>query len=658
VTEAAASKPKTLFTWEGVRDAVAAHPTAAAIGLYALVAIAASVAAYFTIFIHFGGYDDEGTLLVTVKAFAQGEVLYREIYSEYGPFYYELFGGLFALTGHAVTTDAGREIVIVIWVATSLLFGLAAQRLTGRLMLGASGMIVAFATLGVLINEPMHPQGLCVLLLGAFVLLAVSGPWRRAGLAGGTCGALIAALVLTKVNLGAYALAAIALAAVLAVEPLHRRRWVRWPVIVAFLVMPVFVLSRDLRESWVRDLLLLEVLAATAIVVAAWPARPQRGEREAALTRWLLAALVGFAATGVVVVGIVLLTGPTPSDVYDGVIGNALKVRDILTIPLGLASATVDWAIVAVAAATLVTRLRSAGDGPPTIWPGLLRAAAGLTIWLSVARIAPIALNPTPGNPEALPLVLAWVAAIPPSGDRESPYRRFLRVLLPALALAETLQVYPVAGSQTGIAALAFVPVGALCLADGLTCLRAWSAARGPATLERFGAAAAIVTVALAALLGLDAIGRPAGSNLILYRDQPALSASGAGLLHLPQPEVETYEGVIQLLHKYRCTTFIGYPNVDSLYLWSGIEAPPPTLPGAWMDAIDSKLQQRVVDEMRASPRPCLIRSETRAEFWLHGVPPPDKPLVRYIANGFEPVAEAGDFQFLLPKARARGAAP
>lgn len=510
MTEATASKPKTLFTWKGIRDAVSAHPTAAAFGLYALVSIAAAIAAYLTIFIHFGGYDDEGTLLVTVKSFAQGEILYREIYSEYGPFYYELFGGLFALTGRAVTTDAGREIVIFLWVATSLLFGLSAQRLTGRLMLGAAGMIVAFATLGVLSNEPMHPQGLCVLLLGAFVLLAVSGPGKRAGLVGAACGALIAALALTKVNLGVYAFAAVALAAVLSVESLYRRRWVRWPVIAAFLLMPLFVLSRDLRESWVRDLLLLEVLTATAIVVAAWPARPKRGEYEAALARWLIAAAVGLAAAAIVIVGAVLLTGPTLSDVYDGVIGNALKVRDILKIPIGLASATVDWAVVAVAAAVLVTRLRSAGDGRPTIWPGLLRAAAGVTIWLSIARIAPIALNPSPGNPEALPLVLAWVAAIPPSGAAEPPYRRFLRVLLPALAMAETLQVYPVAGSQTGIAALTFVPVGALCLGDALTCLRAWSAARGPATLERFGAATAIVTVALAGMLGLDVIGRTA----------------------------------------------------------------------------------------------------------------------------------------------------
>jgi hypothetical protein len=655
VTEATASAPKTLFTWRRIRDWVDAHPTAAAVALYALVAIAAAIAAYLTIFTRFGAYDDEGTLLVTLKSFAQGEVLYREIYSEYGPFYYELFGGLFALTGHAVTTDASREIVIFVWVATSLLFGLVSQRLSGSLLLGVSGMVVSFGLLGVLTNEPMHPQGLAVLLLAAFVLLVVSGPGRRIVLAGGACGALLAALALTKVNLGAFVLAAVALAAVLSIEPLYRRRWVRWPVIFAFLAMPIFILARDLQEGWVRDLLLLEILSATAVIVAVWPARPRQGEDAGALVRWLLAAGAGFAVTAVVVLVILMLTGPTPAEVYNGVIGNALKVRDILTVPLTLAPATVDWAIVAVAVATTISRLRSgSGDGPTSIWPGLLRAVAGLTIWFSVARIAPVALNPSPGNPDALPLVLAWVAAIPPFGRDEPPYRRFLRILLPTLAVAGALQVYPVAGSQVGIASLAFVPVGALCLADALACLRAWSASRGRATLERFGAVAAIVTAALAGIIALNSIVRPAGSNFVLYRNQPALSAPGAGLLHLSQPDAETYEGVLSLLHKYRCTTFVGYPNVDSLYLWSGIEAPPPTLPGDWMNAIDAQTQQKVVDGMHTSPRPCLIRSETRAGFWLYGGPPPARPLVRYIANGFTPVGESGDFQFLLPKARVR----
>ncbi len=78
---------------------LARRPLASAVTLYSLVALAAAIAAYFAIFSQFGSGDDEGTLLVTLKAFAHGQTLYRDVYSPYGPFYYELFGGFFSRSG-------------------------------------------------------------------------------------------------------------------------------------------------------------------------------------------------------------------------------------------------------------------------------------------------------------------------------------------------------------------------------------------------------------------------------------------------------------------------------------------------------------------------------------------------------------------------------
>jgi hypothetical protein len=626
-------------------------PATLATAAYAIVAIGAMVAAYFAIFTQFAPYDDEGTLLVTLKAFVHGHVLYREIYSEYGPFYYEAFGALFSLTGHSVTTDASRSIVIVIWVGTSFLFGLACQRLTGRLSLGVVAMIAAFGALTQLTSEPMHPQILCVLLLGAFTLLAASEPRARIGWSGAACGTALAALTLTKINLGAFALAAIALAAVLTVEPLHRRRWLRWPVIVAFVAMPVLVTARDLSTAWVHDFALIEVFSAAAVVVAAWPARARGGQDDAVLSRWLIAALAGFAMAFVAILAAIVLTGPSLSDVYDGTIRQAIRVRDVLVTEFPFPSGAVDWGVAALAGAALSTRLHRADPDKPKAWPGVLRGIAGLMIWYSIARLSPVFVNPAPENPDTLATVLAWVAAIPPAGPPEPVFKRFLRVMLPALAVAQTLQVYPVAGSQMGIAALTFVPVGALCLADALAVLREWSAARGSMTLNRFGIATLIVTLALAVEFGLDSIVRPAANNAVTYRHQGALPFAGAEFLHLPPAEVETYSRLVNLLHRNRCTAFVGYPEIDSLYLWSEIEAPPPTAPGAWIKALESDQQQRIVNEVSASPRPCAIRSDERAELWLHGEPPPDRPLVRYIRDGFEPVATVGEFEFMLPKA-------
>lgn len=630
-------------------------PAVVAVAVYAAVALAAAVAAYLAIFTQFAPYDDEGTLLVTLKAFVNGHVLYRDVYSEYGPFYYELFGGLFSLTGQAVTTDASRSIVVFVWVATSLLFGLGAHRLTGRLALGVTGMLAAFATLYVLVNEPMHPQGLCVLLLGAFTFLAIGEPSRRVIWAGAGSGALLAALTLTKVNLGVFAVAAFVLAAVLTCGPLYRRRWLRWPVIAAFLALPLLITARDLKTGWTRELMVLVLLAIIALLLAAWPLRPRRDEGDPILWRWILATTAGFVVAFVAIMAIILATGPSVANIYDGLVTQAIRVRDVLILQFPFPPAALDWGIAAVAVAALTARLRGDGTGKPSIWPGLLRAAAGLTILFRVAGIVPIGLNPASGSPDTLPMLLAWVAAIPIAGTREADYRRFLRVLLPALAIAETLQVYPVAGSQMGIAAVTFVPVGVLCLADALTCLRAWSEAQGGRTLERFGVVVAVVTVALAGEFALDAILRPAANNAVAYHEQEALPFKGATALRLPAVDVETYARLVGLLHSHHCTSFAGYPDIDSLYLWSGIEAPPPVAPGAWINALESSQQQRVVDALRASPRPCAIRSEARAQLWLHGEPPPNRPLVHYLLNDFRPAGTVGEFEFALPKSDGSG---
>jgi hypothetical protein len=624
-------------------------PAARAILLYALVAMAAAVAAFLIVFTTFAPYDDEGTLLVTLQAFANGETLYRDVYSPYGPFYHELFGGLFALFGQTVTTNASRTIVIVLWVGTSLLFGLVSHLLSRRLALGVAAMSVAFAALDVLANEPMHPQVLCVVLLGAFTLIAVLGPGRKPLWGGGAAGALIAALFLTKPNLGAFAIAATALAAVLAFEPLRRRRWLAWPVIAAALALPLAVVARDLDLDWARDLVAAESLAMAAIVVAAWPLRSREGQH-GALGRWLLGAAAGFAIAFIAIVVAIFADGSSPADVYQGMVVEALKVRDVNLSEFPMPSAAVDWALAAVAAAAVSVRLRSlGGERATTIWPGLLRGAAGLAIWFSVAGISLIGLNPSVGNPDSLPAALAWIAAIPPAGAVESQFKRFIRVLLPALAVAEVLQVYPVPGSQMGIAALTFVPVGALCLADALASLRAWSAARGGAAPARLHAVVAIALVAIAIDFAADAILRPAADRLTVYRDQRALPFPGATELRLTPADYETYVGLVEDIHRYRCTDFIGYPNIDSLYLWAGLKPPRPFAPNVWGEVLDSDGQRRIIEQVKASPRPCALRGEGLADAWSPGHPILGRPLITYVLSRFRPVDKSGPYEFMLP---------
>jgi hypothetical protein len=631
---------------------LAAHPVAVAALVYGLLALAAALTAYFVLFTQFAFYDDEGTLLVTIDAFVHGDVLYREIYSPYGPFYYDLFGGLFSLTGWAVTNDASRLIVGVIWVGTSTLFGIAVQRLTQRLSLGAAAMIVAFSALGVVSAETMHPQILCVLLYSAITLALTFGPSRRPQWSGALVGVLLGALVMTKINLGSYAAIAFTVAAILTCEPLYRRRWLRWPAIAGVLALPLLIMYPDLREEWVRDLMALEFLSVLAVMIAASTARPPRGEPGGPLARWLVGALAGWVVAVVAILAFLLLTGPTPSEAFQGIVKEGLKLREVFTVPLAYPAVAVDWGILAVAVAGMVVWLRSASS-KQSPWPGLLRILAGVAIWFTLAQSAPLALSPT-GNRLALPLVLAWLAALAPAGVAEPAYRRFVRIALTLFAVEQTLQVYPVAGSQIGISSVTFVAVGALCLFDGLGQLRAWSESSGWGA-QRFGLGSVVAGVALVAILGFHAILGSAASAITAYDERPALSLPGAHRFHLAPPQGEQFEELVGLLHEHDCTIFIGFPNLDSLYLFSEIEPPEPNAPGTWPIVLSKAQEEMAVERMRSSPRPCAIRNEGLAQAaWLHGTPPDlGAPLVHYIFDQFETVDNVADFEFMLPKGSA-----
>jgi hypothetical protein len=644
-----AAQETTVPALDRLRALRADRPVATAALTYGLVAIAAAFAAFYALFTQFGLYDDDGTLLVALQAFADGQVLYRDIYAAYGPFFFDVFGGLFALTGWAVTNDTGREIAVVVWVATSVVFGVGAQRLSGRLSLGLGGTVVAFSALGVLAAEPMHPQILIAPLLAGIVLLVSFEPGRRARWLGAALGALLACLVLTKVNVGAYAVGAMALAAILTWRPLWQWRWLRWVGIAGLLAAPFLITYPDLRQEWVRELAALELLSLGAVAIASRSARPPGDESEAAMGRWLLAALGGALGATFLILGLLLLTGTTASEAYDGIIGQALKLRESLMVPLETPGAAVDWGIFAVLAAGLSLWLRR-GHGGSSAWPGLLRVVAGLVIWFTVAGTAPFSIGPS-GNFIALPMALAWVAALAPAGIREAPHRRFVRVFLPLLAVTQTLQVYPVAGSQVRIASLAFVAVGAICLADGIGQLRAWSATNGWEA-RRFEVTGSAVALAVVAVLGFHAVISSAVSGMVTYSGRASLPVRGGHLLRLEAPHGEELTELVHLLKEHRCTTFIGFPNVNSLYLFSEIEPPKPNAPGAWPILLPDDQQQRVVDQMRASPRPCAIRDDGLAETaWLHGKPLDEiGPLADYIFDDFETVKTVGEFEFQLPK--------
>jgi F0F1-type ATP synthase membrane subunit c/vacuolar-type H+-ATPase subunit K len=614
---------------------------------FAAVGVVTILIAYPRMFNGFAVYDDEGYMLTALKSFVNHGALYDDVFTQYGPFYYEAWGGVFSLFGIPINPDSGRMATLVAWVLTSLTLGLATWRMTGSIVLGLVVQMVVAAALGaVASNEPMHPGGIICLLLAAIVAISCAVRVRTSPGAMGLLGGAVAALVLVKINVGAFAVAAVVLACAVSYPALSRRRWLRLAIEVAFVLTPAVLLSAKLGESWARHYAAHVSMAALAVVIAL-RARDS-GARETEELWWLGG---GFLAAAVTILLAVVGSGTSIGGLVGGVIEQPLRQSDAFSLPfiqagrihtldlIGLAGALTYW---------YVTRGRPSGIGSAGASAmSLLSILVGIALVLSpIGKGMPF--DPTSlGGYQISLLGFAWLALI--SSPNANPVSGFARLLLPPLAVMQALHAYPVAGSQTIWAAFLLIPVGALCVANGVRGLSA--------TLEegreRNAALALGVAVAIALTLFIadETLRRPLRDNRNAYEAAVPLGLPGAGSVRLGEPEAQQYREISAVIDR-NCATFVTLPGMDSFYFWTDRQPPTRYNATGWPTLFDDDAQRRVIADTRSIPALCLLENIPIAEFWSQGEVP-DGPLVRYLHRGFRPIVAFGDYRLL----RREGAA-
>ena len=548
-------------------------------------------------------WDDEGFVALMLREYLAGNVIYSGFYAQYGPFAYQALALLHRGLGLVPSNDSLRISSLLIYAATFAVWSGVAVRLLRSpaiailFALGLSQHLMA-ATV-----EPGHPQDLCALLVAlcaAAALVqrtAVSRRVRVGAAVGG--GLVVGALLLTKLNVGVFVVAALLFQA-----PLDRYGWRAWRF--GIVLLPLLLLQHRLDDEWVRIFCVLETVGLVLFLVAT---RDSGASTERAAPAWL----AGLLAALVVILGIEMLHGATAPTLANGIIFQHLHFPSQATqegfFPF-------EGLYVAAGSVVVFLLLRLAG---PRAWTTpltdickMLAAATGLAYAIGFGADYLLAFGPT----------CVWLLVSVRRVDRG------WMTFLGALALILPLQAYPVAGTQVY---LGTVPLTLLCALtfDDL--------------VDDARSALVRVALVLLAVLGLLYEARALSTLAIKYDGLPPLALPGASFVRLPAGEVEEYQRLTQRMQQF--DAFVSEPGLLSLYAWTDREPPTHWNAGAWMRLIVPERQEAIVAALQRAAHPGAAVNVRRAAFWTEGRSDLSSPLASYLERSCATIETIGQWQ-------------
>ena len=605
------------------------------IGLSVFVALLIA-AASLMMFSRFMLYDDEGYVLFSLSNFAEHGHLYREVYTQYGPLPY-VFHYLLNLAGMPLTHVTGRVVTIVAWSCAALLCGAIVWRATRSHVTVAATVAAGFVYLWVMVSEPTHPGGLIVLLTA--ILAAVGSrllDQGRSSAWAGLAGAIVAALVLTKINVGAFAV--ISAGAFVLLNHVHpvAQRWSPWVVALGLAVLPFALMRPLLHAPWVQIYACIYAIGGvTAAGAAALSRRPLFAGRE------LRAFALGGAAVATVVVGIVLARGTSATDLLQGVVLGPLRHPISFNLVFKWALGSIPVALLSGVLFAGCYRLRQVGR---THQADALVATGRL---LAVAALAAVFVRFPAISADNLVLAFgascAWLFVWPfaNSAANHNTARSWLALLL----LGQFLHPFPVPGSQIAWGTFLGLPLAAV---------SAWEAARWFAgrlqidapRRERWANVSGALVATLAGFLGwqLAQIGRQ-------YFDGRTLALPGAEVIRLPDQSTARYQ-VLSFNALTHADVLFSLPGMFSFNLWTGVPAPTLANVTHWFSLLSAGQQQAIIHQLEQHPRAAVIVETGHVDFLRKRQLAPTGPLYDYIEREFVPAFTIDGFQFRVHRAR------
>ena len=585
------------------------------------------------LFTSFMLYDDEGYILLTLRNQMEHGGLYDRVYSQYGPFFYAALGGLSRVLDFEWNNTTGRWFTLFNWLATSGLCGLLVWRLSRGWVAALFTTAGVFSTLWIMLQEPGHPGGVITLMVALSALIGTecirSSYSIKFAVFIGATGAFVA---LTKINAGAFLL----IAAALWLLTTQTGRIQRPALAVALLVAATlpFVLMRPLLDkAWVPTFALLAALStASAVIASSECVQPRTrpvhllwfcGSALAATLAMIAWSLVQGTSLSGLLQGVVLAPLQHP-----GVYSFAVQWRP-LVIPVALAGFGLTclwvlrpgapWVPHLIAAVRLLTAL---GMGIALLpWAGTSLAALALCYGVPLAAVFAIPLHKKEPGPAVQPRM--WLALL--------------------LAL-QSLQAFPIAGSQLNWGTFLWTPLMVLGVVDALAF---WGTLSRPVWSRITKTALAVIACTLV-VIQVRQLAYIAGAR---KADSVPISLPGAETILLPAPVASALH-ITAVNARMTAGSLFSLPGTFSFNQWSG--RPAPTLRNVthWFSLLDDKGQQEIIDAMSADPRAAFVLQRPLISYLAKNDFPVCGPLASYLHGNYHEVLMVEGFSLWVHRGR------
>jgi hypothetical protein len=591
--------------------------------------VALAVIGYWRIFTQFMAYDDEGGLLWSLSNYFSGGGLYDRVDSSYGPFFFTFNHLLHAVAGLNFTHDTGRLLTLFYWWATAQVCGLLSWQQTRSVWAGLAATALTFVCLITVIREPMHPSGLLTVAAALAVIAGGAAIIRGRPLAfAGTVALLGTAMVLSKINVGAFFLIAAGTWLAINSRAAAHTRAATVLTGLACAAVPLLLMRVQWSSPWATAYMLVFTCGALALTAALHAARqPEHG---------IQSGLLGFAIA-LAFGGVVLLAasahGTSWIGLWKGVVAAPKVFAQSYYLALNWPAGARELAIIQLlAAAAYYLRPRAAWVSPAI---AALRIAVG--VWF-FARLPLLSFDATSLQNFCFSYgpSLTWLMAVPLTSSVPTAADR-ARLWLAWVFIWQTLQAFPVPGSQIGWGSFLWAPLFVVGWHEALIL---WADRLRVAT--RAAQVLAGFVWGGAATLALWPIARVGYQHFAM--NEP-LGLPGSSRLRLESGIASDLRILHQNIQAHGGTLFT-FPLMLSLDLWTGHR--PPTLP----HDTPEKSERALLDQLEADPRAVLVVNRHWIELTLLKGEALPETLFRCFNEHFVPVLQVDSFEFWVHRER------